>query len=768
MQTPLRIVLAEDNPLDAELVVRQLSKDGVRHEFIRVASEESFVAALAREPDVILSDYDMGSFTGFRALEILRERKIDIPLILVSGTIGEDLAVEAIKLGASDYLLKDRMGRLASAIMQAVSDGRLRRERRQAEVALALSEERYRLLVEQAADGIFIVGTDGLFADINARGLEMIHHTRERCLRLRFADLIADADRGRLNEEFARLKQGEILVAEFEVLRGDGRRFDAEISARALPDGKLMGIVRDLTERRRAEQALRESEERFRQLAENINEVFWMTDPAKAEILYVSPAYETIWGRTCESLYRRDPDWIDSVHADDRERVAAAARQQPSGGYVETYRIVRPDGAARWIRDRAYPIRDAAGRVYRIVGTAEDITETRKLEEQFRHAQKMEAIGTLAGGIAHDFNNILCGIIGYVELAKTVIKEDSRALQYLELVLQGSNRAAGLVRQILAFSRQQEHKRAPLQLSLVVTEAVKLLRATLPAMIEFDVSLGRDLPPVMADPTQIHQVVMNLCTNASHAMRDRPGRLGVRLERVLVDASWPDYASRIKPGLYVRLSVSDTGCGIEEAVLARIFEPFFTTKKPGEGTGLGLSVVHGIMEAHEGTITVQSHPGEGTVFHLYFPADGTAVVAGSAKEKDETPRGDGQRILFVEDEEVLAQLGHSMLKAQGYNPTVTTNPVRALEMFRDNPAGFDLVITDHSMPGMVDTALAEELLRLRPDLPIILTTGYTPKLNAESVKASGIRELLMKPFTFRSMGKIVRDVLSTGSRPDAS
>lgn len=761
MSKTLKILFAEDNPIDAELVLRQLRRDGFTVEVTRVDNEEAFSAGIHDGLDLILSDYDLGTFNGLRALEILKERGLDVPFILISGTIGEDLAVEAIKMGASDYLLKDRLVRLGTAVTQSIMEGRLRRERRQAEVALAVSESRYRLLVEQASDGIFTVSTEGRYTDVNARGLEMVKYGRDEFLKLYLGDLIAKEDEPRLMEEITALRSGETRVSDFKIRRSDGSWFSAEISARALPDGQLLGIVRDLTERRRSEQALRESEERFRQLAENINEVFLMTDPIGGEVLYVSPAYQTIWGRSPESLRNWPSDWLEAVYTEDRDRVAGAIDLQMGGGYHEIYRILRPDGSFRWVRDRAFPIKNAEGKVYRVVSTAEDITEWRKLEEQFRQAQKLEAIGTLAGGIAHDFNNILGAIIGYIELTKLTLKGNPVAHQYLDMVLQGAQRAAALVRQILAFSRQQEHERLTVQLRHIVAEPIKLLRATIPAMIEFDVTLSNDLPTVQADPTQVHQVVMNLCTNAAHAMRNRPGRLGVKLEKFLMDARQPEVVgARLKPGLYVRLTVSDSGCGMDRSTLERIFEPFFTTKAPGEGTGLGLSVVHGIMQSHDGAITVQSQPGEGTTFHLFFPADGGVIQENKPPEKLEIPRGNGERVLFIDDEAALAQLGRSILDELGYRSTAVSDVTEALARVSADPHAFDLVITDLSMPGMIGSDLAAEFMRIRPDLPIILMTGYSANLTRDAVREMGIRELLLKPFNFRSLGAAVQRVLS--------
>jgi signal transduction histidine kinase len=385
--------------------------------------------------------------------------------------------------------------------------------------------------------------------------------------------------------------------------------------------------------------------------------------------------------------------------------------------------------------------------------------ERHQLADQFREAQKMEAIGTLAGGIAHDFNNIIAAIAGYTELAKMELPASSKARQHLEEVLVGSTRAAALVRQILAFSRQQDHERKPIQLRHIVREAMTLLRATIPATIDFDFRFDGDLPPVLADATQVHQVVMNLGTNAWHAMKDRPGRLGLTLEPVGVDSDVAEQHPGLQPGRYVRLSVSDTGHGMDRATLSRVFEPFFTTKGPREGTGLGLAVVHGIMQTHEGAITVYSQPGEGTVFRLYFPTVESDFAA--APEDELTiPRGHGERVLYVDDEPPLVAMGRKMLERLGYVVDIRTNPHDAIAAVRAQPDRYDLVITDLAMPEMNGTQLADELLIIRPTLPIVLITGYSANLTTARVQALGIRDLLFKPISLRAIGTAVARILA--------
>jgi PAS domain S-box-containing protein len=388
--------------------------------------------------------------------------------------------------------------------------------------------------------------------------------------------------------------------------------------------------------------------------------------------------------------------------------------------------------------------------------------EKQQLAEQFRQAQKMDAIGTLAGGIAHDFNNILAVIMGYSELIKMTVTDNPRLLEYIDSVEKAGSRATKLVRQILTFSRQEETKREILQLGPVVEEALKFLRSTIPSAIEFKVALSVKIPTVLADSTQVHQIVMNLGTNAWHAMKGRSGRLEVKLENFEVDADFAKTQLHVRPGSFVRLSVSDTGKGMDRATINRIFEPFFTTKPLDEGTGLGLSVVHGIMQGHDGAITVYSQPDEGTTFNLYFPAVGGEVLD-LETHATPIPLGKGERILIVDDEEPLVLLAQRILVRLGYVVETRTSVAEALELVRAGPDRFDLVITDMTMPAMSGIDFAQQLTQIRPSLRVILTTGYPGGMKLEQVRAMGIRELLLKPPTIQSIGTMVHRVLVEGN-----
>ena len=574
-------------------------------------------------------------------------------------------------------------------------------------------------------------------------------------------------DRGKQDALRSQMLAGEIdhYTMEKRYVHSDGEVVWVIFTVRSIRD-PAYGVVQeittmmDITERRVAETALRESEDRFRDIADNITEVFWVTDWETGNVLYLSPAYEKIWGRTRESLYQSPDSWNDPTHPDDQKRVREAFDAVAQvGAFDQVYRIARPDGSEYWIHDRGLPIRDAQGKILRLVGIAADVTKEHKLAEQIRQAQKMEAIGTLAGGIAHDFNNILASINGYTELVKMEVGEHNpKAQEFLDYISLAGARAVDLVRQILTFSRQQDQKLQPTQMQDVVVEALKLLRAMIPATIEFKPIFAPALPLILADSTMIHQVLMNLGVNAWHAMRDRKGRLEFKLESFVADAAAVAALPRLRLGRYVRLTVTDSGCGMDEVTLQRMFDPFFTTKGPGEGTGLGLSVVHGIMQSHGGVITASSQLGVGTTFHLYFPTcEGEVPKAAPPAEKIIPHKG--KTILYVDDEELVARLGREMLEHLGYTVEMRTNVEDALSLVQAHPQRFDLVVTDQSMPKMKGTDFAALLLNYRPDLPIILTTGNPENLSSAGVGAMGIRALLLKPYTLASLAAAVHRVL---------
>ncbi len=402
------------------------------------------------------------------------------------------------------------------------------------------------------------------------------------------------------------------------------------------------------------------------------------------------------------------------------------------------------------------PLMDDQGQLIGTVHITRDITEKEELGKQLRQAQKLEAIGTLAGGIAHDFNNILGAVMGYTELTLRGVPPESREYRFLLEAINAANRAKELVKQILTFTRQREQERKPMEMGVVVKEALKLLRASLPTTIDIRQNISSD-GVILGDPTQIHQIIMNLCTNAHHAMRAKGGVLEVALTDVTVDGAMAAQLG-VAQGSYLELVVRDAGHGMDTADLERIFDPYFTTKGSGEGTGLGLAVVHGIVKHSAGAIQVFSKPGEGSRFHVYLPR---VELPGHKPAKylgGDSPRGT-ERILFVDDEQALATIAGTMLGQLGYDVTIMTSSVEALDRFQTQPDLFDLLITDQTMPGMTGAELAHRALHIRSTLPIILYSGFSEDITSEKVKAIGIQEFLMKPLAMEELASVIRRVL---------
>lgn len=418
---------------------------------------------------------------------------------------------------------------------------------------------------------------------------------------------------------------------------------------------------------------------------------------------------------------------------------------------------IRKDGKKRLLNIHGKNI-TFQGRILRVT-EIRDITQTKRLQSQLIQAQKMEAVGTLAGGIAHDFNNILSAIIGYTEMSLMAISPDSKVAGYMKRVFEASCRAKGLVDQILNFSRQKENKSGPVKIRLVVNEALKLLRATIPTTVSFDIDLNRDTGLIVADPTQIHQIIMNLCTNASHAMQAKGGTLSVSLKNVSIDTESAKYLFNLNPGEFIHLQISDTGHGIKQEILKHVFDPYFTTKEVGEGTGLGLAVVHGIIQSMAGDIQVYSEPEKGTTFNIFIPRTNTDTI-GCKKIKQDYKTGT-ERILLVDDEEVLTEMNGEILRSLGYQVTARVSPVEAFNTFKKNPAKFDLLITDQTMPHKTGSELAAEILKIQPTLPIILCTGFSSTVDEQKAADIGIKAFLKKPVLKNRLADAVREVLTT-------
>ena len=529
----------------------------------------------------------------------------------------------------------------------------------------------------------------------------------------------------------------------------------------ALGEKSRRALLSVLEDEKRAGESLRASEERFRQLAENIHEVFWISTPALDEVLYISPAYERIWGRTCDSLYQSPKDWIAAIHPDDRERIdGAAADKRHQGGYDETYRIIQPGGAVRWIRDRGFPVRNAAGEVYRIVGVAEDITDTRELEQQYRQAQKMEAIGQLAGGVAHDFNNILAVIQMQSELLQCTGSLTADQTEFTEEISTTVQRAAALTRQLLLFSSREVFQPRDMDLNESIGSTVKMLRRILGEDVRMQLRLASPPMCLHADPGMMDQVLMNLAVNARDAM-PHGGQLIIETSGVELDDLAVAQTGGAREGSFVRLSVSDSGCGIPAEILSKIFDPFFTTKGVGKGTGLGLATVFGVVKQHQGWINVYSEVGQGTTFRIYLPRLAREAGATGPAAATSAMGGGHETILLVEDDptlrvsirKALAQLGYRMLEAPTGN--------LALKVWEQGRKDIRLLLTDLVLPdGMNGKDLAKRLLAEAPELKVVYMSGYSAEVAGQDLVLKEGVNFLTKPFAAAKLAQTIRSVLA--------
>jgi PAS domain S-box-containing protein len=583
-----------------------------------------------------------------------------------------------------------------------------------------------------------------------------------------FNDLIFPEDRAVFLAAWQKsLADRLVFQVVVRICRADGlvRWMQMSSAPQRLPDGRFAwdGIATDVTERKLAEQKQKQSEERFSRMFNHSPLPIALTRFDDGTVTDVNESFLSMSGFTRDEIIGRTSLELGFYPGqNDRKYIVEYLKKY---GHLHAYE--------QGFRTKSGQLRQHVlwmdvitidGQKH-ILALALDVTEKKlaerqqkQLEEQLRQTQKLEALGTLAGGIAHDFNNILGAIISFSELARMDNPDNVELQENLGEVLKASNRATHLVRQILSFSRRQKHERKILQLAGVVQEALKLLRATLPATIDIRQSIDDDLPAVLANPTQIHQVLMNLATNSAHAMKERQGRLHVALNRLYLDETDPRPQAELAAGDYVRLAVSDTGSGMDEATLKRVFEPFFTTKGPGEGTGLGLSVVHGIIKEHDGVIGVESEPGRGTTFTIYLPAR-AAVAAPELLDNSVIPRGNGERVLFVDDEVMLGEVAQKIIRRLGYQAVIFQNPGEAWEALQKDPAAYDILISDLTMPVMTGVDLARRALQLRPNLPIILTSGSSGTFSKAEVHEIGIRELMSKPLDYHTLAAALNKVL---------
>ncbi|MFP4522524.1 MAG: PAS domain S-box protein [Fibrobacterota bacterium] len=628
-------------------------------------------------------------------------------------------------------------------------------ERRKTLKQLKESETRFKTIIEDLPVAVFAHDLDGKFVLVNTAASKNTGYTKTELSEMSVYDLDPESlDRKDREKLWNYLRVGRSEVLEGKHIRKDGSSYPAEIHLCGIfLDGKqvILAMAFDISTRKKAEEESIRLTSAINQAAETI--VITDTD---GKIQYVNPAFENTTGYKETEAIGKNPRILKSGEQD--RFFYKQLWETILSGNTWTGRMVnrKKDGSFYTEECVISPVRSPAGKIVNFVAVKRDISREIQLEKQLRQSEKMEAIGHLAGGIAHDFNNILAGIIGFSEISLSMVSPGSRMEKNILRIKESGNRAKELVNQILLFSRQGPEELSPIYIRPIIKEAVHLLKASLPSSIEIKTNLAREDKPVLADPTKIHEILMNLCTNASSAMNEK-GLLEIGFADEYFDREWEGRAGVSKPGFYSVLTVKDNGNGIPEELMPRIFEPFFTTREPGEGTGMGLAVVFGIIQSHKGNITVESGDESGTVFKVFLPKTNASLDI--AKEPKCELIGGTESILFVDDEEILTDMVSSMLTELGYKVKSFNNSEKALESFRENPAEYDLVITDQTMPNMTGLEMSREILKIRPGTPIILCTGYSRSVNEEKARKEGIKGFYLKPLNRKDFSEIIRNIM---------
>ena len=1012
MSAKIRILYIDDYELDRELVRDALEREHGGFTLVEASNKQEFEALLKKDKfDVVLSDFNIAGFEGLQVLDMVRAYDSRIPVIIVTGTGSEEIAVKALKQGASDYVIKraQHIRKLPQTIFAVLEKQALVAKRIQAEKALVRSESHLRILVNTIPDLIWLKDGNGVYLSCNpmferffgATEEEIVGKTDYDFVDRDLADFFRKHDRKAMNANGPSINEEWLTFAEngyhglFETIKTPMRGIDGELIGvlgiarditerkksasalkeseerfRALHDASFGGIAihekgiilecnkgmsdltgygyneligmnglsliaddtrdqvianidsgyekpyeatgvrkngekyplrlearnipykgkevrvvefRDITDQKKSEAALRESEEKYRLITENMSDVVSILD-MNLRFTFVSPSikrltgfstdthlnqsfeeimppayfeklmtafeeemmaeasgnadpyrtrviefeqytqdHSTVWVEASCSFLRdkaMQPTGVLVISRDiserkkaeiERERLMAAIEQsgdaivvtdsngiiqyvnpafQKVSGYTlqeainQTLRILKSDKQDKSFYKQLWktilsgqtwsgrminrkkdgslytedatisPVVDSSGKIIHFVAVKRDVTEHLRLSAQLQQSQKLESIGTLAGGIAHDFNNILSSVIGFTELALDDVEKGSSIEDSLKEIYTSGKRARDLVRQILAFARQSDDIIRPIQIDTIAREVLKLLRASIPTTIRIDQNIKNDLT-IMGNPTQIHQILMNICTNASQAMEDDGGILSVSISDVVIAKK--DSLIHLEPGEYAEIKIADTGVGIEPEIMNKIFDPYFTTKATGKGTGMGLALVHGIVQAYSGMITAESVPGQGTEFTVYLPLIRERGKA-DAYQPEILPTGH-EKILLVDDEPAIVKMSSRILQKLGYDVVFCTRSPEALDLFRSDPDNFDLVIMDMTMPDITGDKLAVELMKIRRDIPVILCTGYSNKISDKTAAAIGIKAFAYKPVSKADLAKTIRKVL---------
>jgi PAS domain S-box-containing protein len=760
MARPLRVLIVEDNVTDAELILRELRRAGFEPDANRVDTEADYLASLDSELDMILSDYSMPQFSGLRALELLKERKLEIPFILVSATIGEETAVTAMRSGAADYLLKDRLTRLGQAVEHALKRKHLHEEQRRAEEAMQQSEHKYRHLFESLSESAFLIDTKSRrILDANLCAEKLVGRTRSEILGMNEAQLFPpdkSADYCRRLASTGTRGKGELDEAEVQSEHGTTIPVRVSLAPIQLYGRDLvLALMADVTEGKRAEERLLEQAD----IINRAQDAVIICNFQDEDITFWNKGAEELYGWTANEALGRPIDEL--ILADDKDREASFECLVSTGEFRGELKQVAKDGQGIIVDCRATLIRSSDGEPRSVLLLNTDVTEQKKLETQLLRAQRLESIGTLASGVAHDLNNVLTPIMMCTDLLRASVTDEASE-KNLALIDESARRGAVILKQVLTFARGIEGERVLIKPSHLVEEMVDIARKTFPKSIELISRNSDDLWAIQGDPTQLHQVLLNLAVNARDAMPSG-GAVTFAAENFHVDEHYASMTPEAKPGPHVVLRVSDSGTGMSRATIDKIFDPFFTTKEVGKGTGLGLSTARGIVKSHGGFISVYSEIGKGTTFKIFLPAAMNEDDLDKSKAAFAPVQGNGEQILVVDDEPNILRITKMIFEKYNYRVLSANDGPEALALFAQQMGSIGGVLTDIAMPYMDGVSLVRALKKMKSDIPIIASTGQGEQSGMAELQSLGVKSFLTKPYDTEKLLATVKTAMETQS-----
>ena len=769
MKEQLCILLLEDMPTDAELIVDELSLSGLRFSHVVVDNEKDFVESLVQfKPDIVLSDYSLPTFNGMAALKLVKQRYPHIPVIMVTASVNEETAVACMREGAADYVLKDKMKRLGMAVRSVLEKQKMKLEKQQAEQALQESGRYYRALLNQMNENILVVDKNYIVTDVNdaflrQRGFARNEVIGKRCHKIQYGldVLCSKAGSACPLTNVLQSARAEQFVRQQLNASGDKIWYSISMSPMTNSDGVVDSIIESSTDITK----LMRAQEEISMLSTAIEQspVSVVLTNTNGDIEYVNPYFCTMTGYTREQVLGQNPRILKS--GTQEKEFYQDLWETITKGQVwhGEFHNKKKDGSFFWEEATIGPVFNDQGEITHFLAVKEDVTEKKRLSHELGQAQKMEAVGRLAGGVAHDFNNLLTIVSGYCDLLLARPDLDPGVATYIQQINKAGHRARGLTNQLLAFSRKQVFKPVVMDINSAIENSIHMYSRLIGEDIEISLSLEEGLPPILADPQQIEQILMNLLINARDAIHQRNASgelwcIKLSTENVFLDKEFVAAHPGHVMGTQLLLSVSDNGIGMSAEIVSKIFEPFFTTKEPGHGTGLGLSTVYGIVQQNDAEIDVDSKPGQGTTFRIYWPFVQASEEPNLTVETEEVRQG-SESILFVEDDEGVRSFAQDALESFGYKFYPAESAEEALALMQKG-ISVDLLVVDLVLPGISGVEFVEKIHKINNDLPVIYISGYTNDHVLLQTMSRDDTHFIQKPYSMVTLTTRIREVLA--------